>query len=84
MGSSDMRVSSYFLDEACYLSSAAGNHPGFNSGTPGGLPKLAKPTDVALNPPCVLVTLHAFIKKTQKTPDDELLLARKRQKEMKS
>lgn len=32
----------------------------------------------------VLVALHAFIKKTQKTPDDELKLARKRQKEMKS
>ena len=32
----------------------------------------------------VLVALHAFIKKTQKTPDDELALARKRQKEMKS
>ena len=32
----------------------------------------------------VLVALHAFIKKTQKTPDDELALARRRQKEMKS
>ena len=32
----------------------------------------------------VLVALHAFIKKTQKTPDDELTLARKRQKELKS
>jgi phage-related protein len=32
----------------------------------------------------VLVTLHAFIKKSQKTPDDELALARKRQKELKS
>ena len=32
----------------------------------------------------VLVALHAFIKKTQKTPDDELLQARKRQKELKS
>ena len=32
----------------------------------------------------VLVALHAFIKKTQKTPDDELALARKRQKELKS
>jgi phage-related protein len=31
-----------------------------------------------------LVALHAFIKKTQKTPDDELTLARKRQKELKS
>ena len=31
-----------------------------------------------------LVALHAFIKKTQKTPDDELALARKRQKELKS
>ena len=31
-----------------------------------------------------LVALHAFIKKTQKTPDDELALARRRQKEMKS
>ena len=30
------------------------------------------------------VALHAFIKKTQKTPDDELALARKRQKELKS
>jgi len=30
----------------------------------------------------VLVALHAFIKKTQKTPDDELALARKRQKEL--
>jgi phage-related protein len=30
----------------------------------------------------VLVALHAFIKKTQKTPDNELALARKRQKEM--
>jgi phage-related protein len=30
----------------------------------------------------VLVALHAFIKKTQKTPDDELTLARKRQKEL--
>lgn len=32
----------------------------------------------------VLVALHAFIKKTQKTPDDELAIARKRQKELKS
>jgi phage-related protein len=32
----------------------------------------------------VLVALHAFIKKTQKTPDDELTVARKRQKELKS
>ena len=31
-----------------------------------------------------LVALHAFIKKTQKTPDNELALARKRQKELKS
>ena len=31
-----------------------------------------------------LVALHAFIKKTQKTPDDELALARKRHKELKS
>ena len=30
-----------------------------------------------------LVALHAFIKKTQKTPDYELALARKRQKELK-
>ena len=30
----------------------------------------------------VLVALHAFIKKTRKTPDDELALARKRQKEL--
>ncbi len=32
----------------------------------------------------VLVALHGFIKKTQKTPDDELALARKRMKELKS
>ena len=32
----------------------------------------------------VLVALHAFIKKTQKTPADELALARKRQRELKS
>jgi phage-related protein len=32
----------------------------------------------------VLVALHAFIKKTRKTPDDELALARKRQKELQS
>lgn len=32
----------------------------------------------------VLVALHAFVKKTQKTPDDELALARKRQKELQS
>jgi phage-related protein len=31
-----------------------------------------------------LIALHGFIKKTQKTPDDELILARKRQKELKS
>lgn len=31
-----------------------------------------------------LVALHAFIKKTQKTPVDELAIARKRQKELKS
>lgn len=31
-----------------------------------------------------LVALHALIKKTRKTPDDELALARKRLKEMKS
>ena len=31
-----------------------------------------------------LVALHGFIKKTQKTPDDELALAHKRQKELKS
>ena len=30
----------------------------------------------------VLVALHAFIKKTQKTPDEALALARKRQKEL--
>ena len=29
-----------------------------------------------------LVALHGFIKKTQKTPDDELSLAKKRQKEL--
>ena len=32
----------------------------------------------------VLVALHAFIKKTQKTPADELALARRRHKELKS
>ena len=32
----------------------------------------------------VLVALHGFIKKTRKTPDDEMALARKRQKELKS
>ena len=31
-----------------------------------------------------LVTLHAFIKKTQKTPDSELAIARKRLKELTS
>jgi phage-related protein len=31
-----------------------------------------------------LVALHGFIKKAQKTPDDELALARKRRKELKS
>lgn len=31
-----------------------------------------------------LIALHAFIKKTQRTPDDELAMARKRQKELKS
>lgn len=31
-----------------------------------------------------LIALHGFIKKTQKTPDDELALARKRQKELES
>ena len=31
-----------------------------------------------------LVALHAFIKKTQKTPDDDLELARRRQKELRS
>ncbi|GAP35477.1 hypothetical protein ISF6_1250 [Piscinibacter sakaiensis] len=30
----------------------------------------------------VLVALHAFIKKTPKTPDEDLALARKRQKEL--
>jgi phage-related protein len=29
-----------------------------------------------------IVVLHAFIKKTQQTPDRELKLARKRQKEL--
>ena len=32
----------------------------------------------------VRVALHAVIKKTLKTPDDELALARKRQKELTS
>jgi len=32
----------------------------------------------------VLVALHAFVKKSQKTPDDELALVRKRRKELKS
>ena len=32
----------------------------------------------------ILVALHAFIKKTRKTPADELASARKRQKELKS
>lgn len=32
----------------------------------------------------VLVALHAFIKKTQKTPSPELVIARKRLKELKS
>jgi len=31
-----------------------------------------------------LVALLGFVKKTQKTPDDELTLARKRQKELQS
>lgn len=31
-----------------------------------------------------MVLLHAFTKKTQKTPDDELEIARKRQKKVKS
>jgi len=31
-----------------------------------------------------LVALHAFIEKTQKTPDDEIALARKRLKELRS
>lgn len=30
----------------------------------------------------VLIALHGFIKKTQKTPDEDLALARKRQKEL--
>jgi phage-related protein len=30
----------------------------------------------------VLVALHGFIKKTQKTPDEDIALARKRQKEL--
>lgn len=30
----------------------------------------------------ILVALHGFIKKTQKTPDEEIALARKRQKEL--
>ena len=30
----------------------------------------------------VLVALHGFVKKTQKTPDEDLALARKRQKEL--
>ena len=30
----------------------------------------------------MLVALHGFIKKTQKTPDEDLALARKRQKEL--
>jgi phage-related protein len=30
-----------------------------------------------------LVALHGFIKKTRATPDDDLALARKRQKELK-
>lgn len=29
-----------------------------------------------------MVLLHAFVKKTEKTPDDDLALARKRQKEL--
>lgn len=32
----------------------------------------------------VLVALHPFIKKTQRTPDDQLALARKRRKELQS
>lgn len=32
----------------------------------------------------VLVALHAFIKKTQKTIDDELATTRKRQEELKA
>jgi phage-related protein len=32
----------------------------------------------------VLVALHGYIKKTRKTPDDDLALARKRMKELKS
>lgn len=32
----------------------------------------------------VLVALHAFVKKTQKTPEDELALARRRQRELQS
>lgn len=32
----------------------------------------------------VLVALHAFVKKTRKTPDDELTLARRRLKELRS
>jgi phage-related protein len=31
-----------------------------------------------------LIALHGFIKKTQKTPDDELAVARKRLKELQS
>jgi phage-related protein len=31
----------------------------------------------------MLVALHGFIKKTQQTPDRELALARRRQKELK-
>ena len=32
----------------------------------------------------ILVALHGFVKKTQKTPEDDLALARKRHKELKS
>lgn len=32
----------------------------------------------------VLVALHAFVKKTQKTPEDELALVRRRQRELQS
>ena len=51
-------------------------------GNPNGPADKTDVTSIALLPPEHLVAVHGFIKKTRTTPDEDLAMARKRQKEV--
>ena len=47
-----------------------------------GICSVSSRADLKVSATAVLVALHGFVKKTRTTPDEDLALARKRQKEL--